>query len=254
MLGFESNIGRSVEQSIDSITLPRGTYFEHVESDLLATTSVIQSGGMLPQFGRRLFLNRKNQLRDFGDSWLFNGIGVSTLAFTVDGKLLTVEQSEHNVNSSQLLAPAGSGALEPQDAVNLDELRAVALAGAHRELQEETGVCSGEIGESYVLGFGRWLNKAGRPEFYAVTFLAADSHELARRPIPRTDVKFVKRRRFDRLPATRDIWMKGVVELLPEVHDVLSVPLAACLQLLVDALEVDSELVAQLARAGILDD
>lgn len=239
MLGLASDLGQTMGDTVSRVDFQPGTYYEHVRSDLLATEEVIQDGRPRGDLGVRLFIDRHGRCRDFRDSWLFNGVGTSTIAFTIDGKLVTVSQSEANVDSAGLLAPAGSGALEPQDAGALTELpmRELVLNGAVRELAEESGVERHEIATSHSLGFGRWLDKAGRPEFYAVSFLTVDSHELGRRAISRSERGFVRRRRFDRLGASHARWAaEGMVAMLPrDALATMSVPLAACLALLADA-------------------
>jgi hypothetical protein len=55
----------------------------------------------------------RGRLVTLAASRLANNIGISTLAFTSDDLLVVVGQSENNVASQRLLAPSGSGTLEP---------------------------------------------------------------------------------------------------------------------------------------------
>jgi hypothetical protein len=107
-------------------------------------------------------------------SRLANNIGISTLAFTSDDLLLVVRQSQRNVASQRLLAPSGSGTLEPADltaAGDAASLQDVLVHGMERELCEETGIGIHDVLETRVIGFGRWLERGAKPEFFAVTRL-----------------------------------------------------------------------------------
>ena len=53
-------------------------------------------------------------LRTLAESALANAIGVSTLAVTADGAFVLVRQSRLNAGSPMLLAPSGSGSLDPR--------------------------------------------------------------------------------------------------------------------------------------------
>ncbi|WP_245787291.1 hypothetical protein [Amycolatopsis saalfeldensis] len=90
--------------------------------------------------------------------------GVSTIAFTTDGKLVAVRQSARNSVSGLLLAPSGSGSLEPRDLRTADGgerrlLHTAVGAGMERELREESGVHADEITSPHRL---RALDKARR--------------------------------------------------------------------------------------------
>ena len=107
-------------------------------------------------------------------SRLANNIGISTLAFTSDDRLLMVHQSQRNVASPRLLAPSGSGTLEPDDliAAGADApLQDLLVHGMERELCEETGIGIDDVLETRVVGFGRWLERGAKPEFFGITRL-----------------------------------------------------------------------------------
>lgn len=162
-------------------------------------------------------------LRDFSDSWLANMIGVSTLAFTSDGKLLIVGQSQHNYNSPALFAPSGSGALSPDDLHDATTLAELAMAGANRELCEENGIRASEIASSGVLSFSRWLSKGAAPEFCGYSLLSVSSDDLADRQIPRSERVFTDKQYFVHLSHPSK-WSRNDVEtaLPPEV------PMGSC--------------------------
>ncbi|MDU0313822.1 hypothetical protein RKE38_08990 [Phycicoccus sp. M110.8] len=176
-------------------------------------------------------------------SQLANVIGVSTVAVTSDGWLLLAEQSRANTASADLLAPSGSGSLEPRD---LREESGVGLAdlvtrGATREMREETGVPAHQIGDTSVVGYGRWLDRGGKPEFFCVTQLCGTRDEVwtALEGLRRDEGRFTKRLLWGQLAGPdyegRGIHLAGV-EGYRTAADALSfssLPLYACL----DALE-----------------
>lgn len=256
MIGLAGNLGEPGSDTREVI-FRSGTYYAHVGTDWLATVDVIRSGDRLTNLGRRLFLDRGSRLRPTGQSWLFNGVGVSTLAFTRDGMLVTLRQSNKTLNNPGLYAPAGSGALEPQDANGQLSLPLAQFicAGALRELREECAIQSREIELVLPLGFGRWLDQAGRPEFHSVAFLGIDSHQLRRRRTSISERAFVREIRFDRMPMGADRWHHGerAALLPPDIANSMSAVLETAIALLVDAVLDDGGRVnVELAQRGIL--
>jgi len=208
-------------------------YFDHIGSDLLATYD-IRAGSSNSTFnGRDLVVTGNGTLRPLRGSWLANLVGVSTLAFTSDGKLVLVWQSSKNYNSPGLFAPSGSGALSPSDLVNAGDLQNLVMQGANRELCEETGIRPSEISASKALGFARWLSKGGMPEFYGYTLLKLSSDELDLREIPPGERRFTGERLTVRLPPT-DEWVGGPEALLGDRARSASVPLLCAVSLLAD--------------------
>jgi 8-oxo-dGTP pyrophosphatase MutT (NUDIX family) len=117
------------------------------------------------------------------ESSLADVIGVSTLAMTSDNALVLVSQSGRNVASPLLLAPSGSGSLDPRDLPpdQTDTLQNIVRRGMERELCEETGIRPEEIRNTTVVGFARWLERGAKPEFFGVTGLSVSARDLARR-------------------------------------------------------------------------
>jgi hypothetical protein len=123
-------------------------------------------------------LEPSGRLVTLASSGMANIIGISTLAFTTDEVLLMVWQSARNAASGKLLAPSGSGSLEPKDleAAGPDaSLQDVLRHGMEREFSEETGVSTDTVIDTRVIGFGRWLERGAKPEFFGVTRLNISS-------------------------------------------------------------------------------
>jgi len=209
VLGLASDL--PVDPASEPVTFRRAMYFDFVCSNLLAQNDAYSATHQMPVLsGRRLFIDRQGKLRPFAHSRLANTVGVSTLAFTSDGKLVLVKQTNDNVGSPGLFAPSGSGALEPKD-LNTNNnnpltVRSVVLNGAERELQEECNIKPEEIISSCVVGHARWISRGAMPEFSAVTLLNLTSDELMTRGIRRSERTFVHRVQTVRLndPKTWD--------------------------------------------------
>ncbi|CAM5343246.1 hypothetical protein [Leifsonia shinshuensis] len=251
-LGWASAV-TELPSEASTVTLVRGTFFDRLASDYFAAVDTRRDGSDTVLAGRRLFVDRLTRLRDFDVSWLFNGVGVSTIAVTSDGMFVITEQSVRNVGEQGLLAPSGSGSLEPKDlggAASMD-VAELSIAGANRELQEEASIEPGDIASSYFLGFGRWLNKAASPEVFAVTFLNVDSHELRRRKRRNEERVYVDGVSFVRPALPPDRWDPSRADLIlpPEERGRVSLPLGVALSLLArEAGTGPSDLTTELRR------
>lgn len=132
---------------------------------------------------RRLLSDAAGRLRTLAAGELADVVGVSTLAFTTDGLLVVVGQSDRNSASPLLLAPSGSGSLEPRDLVTADrsprrELGDVLRTSMERELREETGLTRGSVSGTELTGFARWMERGAKPEFFGITLLSVSSSSL----------------------------------------------------------------------------
>jgi 8-oxo-dGTP pyrophosphatase MutT (NUDIX family) len=125
---------------------------------------------------RRLLTDPAGRVRTLAESDLADLVGISTLALTTDDHLVLIVQSQQNTASPLLLAPSGSGSLEPRDLAGT--LDGSVRNGMERELREETGLRPGEVGTTRVVGFARWMERGAKPEFFGVTTLTVSSAEL----------------------------------------------------------------------------
>ncbi len=240
VLGLASDLPSSF--STGPVRFRRAMYFDFVCSNLLAQNDIYDASHNIPVLaGRQLITDRHGRLRPFAESRLANTVGISTLAFTRDGKLVLVRQTADNVGSPGLFAPSGSGALEPKDMVfdltDLPLLRDVILNGAERELQEECNIGPGDIVSSDLTGHARWISRGAMPEFCAVTLLNIASDELLAQPVRRPERPFVKRVETVWLSAP-DVWdMDAPLDMLPQkVRSHSSWPLALALSCLAERL------------------
>ncbi len=189
VVGLDTNLGTGTELEATTWNFLPGRYWDHLASDIMATKNILVRGGMVTTVGRSLYVDRHGRLRDFADSWLLNNVGTSVLAITTDARLVVVVQSNMNESSAGMLAPSGSGSLEPKDmrGSNRIDLAKFAANGALRELHEETGIGANMVAETAFLGFARWIEKAAMPELLTIARLNIDSHAVGRARIPSPD-------------------------------------------------------------------
>lgn len=132
-----------------------------------------------------LLTDAAGHLKTLAESTLADCVGISTIAVTSDGALVTVRQTRRNIASALLLAPSGSGSLDPRDLADGGSgiLQDIVRRAMERELCEETGIRPDEIRRTRVTGFARWLERGAKPEFLGLTELSATAADLAgRRP------------------------------------------------------------------------
>jgi hypothetical protein len=145
-----------------------------------------------------LLTNANGQLKTLAESTLADCVGISTIAFTADGQLVVTRQTSRNIASALLLAPSGSGSLDPRDlgpasasvhasaspgpvARPPETLQDIVRRGMERELREETGIRQDEIRDTKIIGFARWLERGAKPEFFGITQLSATAAGIADR-------------------------------------------------------------------------
>ena len=254
VLGLDANLGGADEFANETWQFVPARYWDHLASDIMASKLTLRRGEPVETLGRSLYVDRRGSLRDFGDSWLLNGVGTSLLAITTDQRLVLVSQSELNESSGGLLAPSASGSLEPQDmrGANSIDVALLAAKGALRELAEETAVMESDVGETAFLGFGRWIEKAAKPEMWTVARLVIDSHEVMRRRILGYEKPFTTRVQAIRMRDTASwnvedsaVVIEGIDRLM------LSVPLIVGLRLMIEETARNESIAGALIRRSM---
>jgi hypothetical protein len=179
MLGLRDDLLPGVSSKSPPLRLIESTYFMQVCSGELCQYKIVdQITEEEMEVRLRELVAPSGRLVTLSESRLANNIGISTLAFTSDGLLLLVHQSESNVASQRLYAPSGSGTLDPKDlkVVGKDaSLQDLLAYGMEREMSEETGISTSDIIGTKVVGFGRWLERGAKPEFFGLTRLKITS-------------------------------------------------------------------------------
>ena len=114
-------------------------------------------------------------------------VGVTTLVVTSDRKLLMLRQGQTTIDASALLF-GGSGSLDWKDiarSANSSDIRSILTTGMAREFLEETDAFRVYRRQGYakkrddqirsvaentlVIGYFRWVNRCGKPEFVGIT-------------------------------------------------------------------------------------
>lgn len=171
-------------------------YYSLLCTNYMANWRVIERESRQEFPGYTLMVDRQKRLLPLDQNELANVIGVSTLAFTRDGDLALVRQGNQAHSSEGLWAPAGSGSADHQDLKILrrrrEPLKEFVARAMRRELMEECRLKETELGETVVLGYFRWINKGGKPEYVGVTRLSVHSHELLERRVRLDEVHYVK--------------------------------------------------------------
>lgn len=134
---------------------------------------------------RQVLADTAGRIRTLAESELADVVGISTIAFTSDGSLVLVRQSDRNSASPLLLAPSGSGSLEPRDLLldgtQREDLGHAVREGMERELCEETGLSRWHVRGTELVGFARWMERGAKPEFFGVTRLSVTSEQVRER-------------------------------------------------------------------------
>jgi len=114
------------------------------------------------------------KIPNLGASEMGNQIGLSTLAITSDGYVVCLWQQIISNSSPGLLVPTGSGSADWKD-YNADGFFPTIITAANRELYEEIGYPKHydkhNIAKTKIIGFFRWMNMAGKPEFICISKL-----------------------------------------------------------------------------------
>lgn len=162
-----------------AIRLHRARFFDgQCSNELCRFTIRHRSSGEIYDMRRHALLDTTGRLAALAETDLANIVGISTIALTSDGLVVLIEQTTRNSASAALLAPSGSGSLEPRDAEGLQPgwaLQDLLIRGMNRELTEETGIAPGDIVETSVVGYARWLERGAKPEFFGLTRLGVSA-------------------------------------------------------------------------------
>lgn len=125
---------------------------------------------------------------DCRDSRCGNQFGTTALALTSDGYFVIAGQGTGNVIHPGKWTAPGSGSADWADARGVTDLQDLIRAAAIRELAEETGLARDGIEWIRVIGYGRFLERGGLPQFF---FLARLRRSLADLRITRSERSLV---------------------------------------------------------------
>ncbi len=166
----------------DKVHLCKGSYYNTYLTNKIFLKSLIsnEASDIYPMHG---YSNRKVKLPY---EYFSNEIGVSTVAITLDGYLFLQLQGTHADASAGLVVPSGSGSADWKDYTRnrkiTSNLEEIISYSTKRELAEETGSQNRNpdkiVCKNKVIGFFRWLDLGGKPEFVSLSILNKNRDDI----------------------------------------------------------------------------
>jgi hypothetical protein len=171
-------------------------------------------------------------LLDLAQSECSNHVGISTLALTSDGFLVTTVQAAGSAQYARRVAPSGSGSADLDDVHRGDTLRDFVVRAMERELKEECGLTPDLSGlRTTVLGYARLVERGGKPEFFGFTVLPVPRKHVA---VSRKEAVFVADVRGHRVDRRK--FVHGIRTLRADAEGAFTPVMHIALLFLADAL------------------
>lgn len=166
-----------------SVLLHIGGYFDTYLTNIVCNKALFNNSDNCKKYNAIEYpINlHDNSLKSIDDSEMNDEIGVSTVAFTNDHRMILFTQNRCVASDSAgLFAPSGSGSSDADDYCENDLYRSI-TNGMNRELLEETCLEKKKLHENNdyktkIIGYFRWKEKGGKPEFVGITKLINTSH------------------------------------------------------------------------------
>jgi hypothetical protein len=166
---------------------------------------------------------------------------MSTIAFTSDHYLIIVGQKEGNAFSQGLWAPSGSGSADWKDVRDFNDLQEFVKFAARRELMEECGLATDDVGWMRIIGYGRLLHRGGLPQFFCLSMLNCTYDRVRKTRPERPFVEFYHRVAYAQQQSHREVVEALGRELRSNNHITSSV-LWYCAELLSRMSDTDLEI------------
>jgi hypothetical protein len=206
-------------------------YFDTLKTNDALNISIRYGANQSKVFDGHEFCFPDNVVRECSVSDCANQIGMSTIAFTSDGYLVIVGQSEPNAFSKKLWAPSGSGSADWKDVRTFKDLQQFVKFAARRELTEECGWSVSDVAWIRTFGYGRLLHRGGLPQFFCLARLNCPYSKVKRTRPEKPFVSFHRKMCFERENSYRDAVQALRQELWNNNHFLSSV-LWYCFELL----------------------
>jgi hypothetical protein len=181
-------LSTDIDLTTRTVTCHKAGYFDSFLTNEISTMRLVKYGSEeIVTDGSTYFpltiRDKKNVcIKNISDSNMNNHIGISTIAFTSDNYFQFWRQSNYSQIGSGLLTATGSGSCNFEDIQGDSFLKTIKFS-MERELIEESNqkkksnFDKSHIQGTKILGYFRWLNRGGKPEFVGVTKLTI-SHNL----------------------------------------------------------------------------
>jgi hypothetical protein len=199
--------------------------------------------------GHRFMVDRGGLVELEHASDLSNQLGGSTLLLTADKVLVLSEQARGSQENASRFASTGSGSFDWLHLVRLkkelDELKfsEFAISEIERELTEEVAFDPGMEHKTFLVGYGRYLYRNGKPEVFGLTVSKQSSRTLH---VRHQEWDFLEKK-LDMNSCVQALTSKSVLEglkslmqrriSLPMNSDHMSVPLLMNIETSMDYLE-----------------
>ena len=165
---------------------PTGYFDTLVSNDALRITVTGRDGRTV--FSGQEFCFPGGTVPDCGGSNCANQFGTTTLALTSDDYFVIAGQGTGNAFHPGKWTAPGSGSADWADTRGVTDLQDLIRTAAVRELAEETGLTPDGIAWIKVIGYGRFTERGGLPQFF---FLARLRRSLAGLRITRSERSLV---------------------------------------------------------------
>ena len=184
----------ATQRSKTLTVIQKTTYYDGIVTNETAGNELVTQG-----FTGRAFSNteeiynfsnlafKNDELISLENSVASNHIGGSTIAISNDACILYQTQGRQNEIGALKKFPSGSGSFNwyAEDfRGKLPTLRDLVVANLERELREEMSVPGDREYRclTYLTGYGRLLNRNGKPEFFGLTLVTKAHDEFRIRP------------------------------------------------------------------------
>jgi 8-oxo-dGTP pyrophosphatase MutT (NUDIX family) len=107
-----------------------------------------------------------------------NQVGASTLAVTSDNFLVLMRSGARSAIAKGQLSSSGSGSSDWKDLTGDFGFRSFVRRTAVRELTEELGISPAKVTNFGIVGFGRFVDRGGKPEFFCLARLSASREAI----------------------------------------------------------------------------
>ncbi len=169
---------------ISSVTVQKTAYFDGQCTHEIVYKKFKSSHDIKLSFdGSRLLMDEDNILYDLDYSSCSNFIGISTLAFTKDNRIIIGKQADRSRANSGRYAPSGSGSVnykdvkckgDAKDRKNKKGFRDILINAMRREFCEE---CNYKLKtaktkmRTRIIGYVRLLERGGKPDYFGISYI-----------------------------------------------------------------------------------
>ncbi len=199
--------------------------------------------------GYSFFCNNNTLLKlEDSNNKCSNHIGVSTLAISMDKKIVISKQSGRTIVYRNKLVPTGSGSADYRDfksKQNKFNFKTTLIKAMNRELLEETSLKKekGLEVKTKLIGYARLLDRGGKPDFFGVSFLNVNFEKIKVSGVEKLYIDIHKE--IEVMGYTVKDFLKSIESYEEKNKQCFSLPLYLNIQFLKQFIEENNELFLQ---------